>query len=1103
MIFSLTERGGDCGWLVRLLVTGGCLATQVFLCASPSKGSQEKVGQTLTPGIRITELSARLQLAGGGKQNPTSETAQQEMDAAGALCQSATAEDLRKAFKKYEVVRVIWETARDKRHLALTLLRMGQVLSSLHNDAQAAVFLTDARQIGHEIGDSNIEAEAQLTNAMLLLRHGDLQGSLSQVEAVYTITVRNENHALQSIATASLAEIYYDLGDLARGSDRALESLKVSKQANIPKGIARGLYWIGCINVAKRDYDNAVRLFEESLAVARAAHDRPIIVDTLTQIGGLYSMVGQKQRALETFVALEPQAELLADPEKLARLYSGLDSVNQELGNTELSLRYCQKTIEMYHAANYAVGEAQIYVRLGGIQTRLGKYAEALSNYQRALTFFLQNGMTRYTYYVLSDLGELYATQGNDSLAGEYYARAQQLIKAGEDPREYSYLLNRVGRVSERTKGAEAALEYYRHALTLNRSTKDRFGESQTLRLISGAEKKLNDFQEADTAIKAAIAIDEKLRDEVAVSDLRTSYFSEVSEHFDFYIDLLMRESGDNGANKLKALEISERKRARTLLDEVAPLESVASGATSAGAALVDRERQLKTRIEAKRDEYAKLKQDRQSAARAEGVAVELLTLSQEYDQLHSVIRSLGVSKSSSAAPPPLTAKEIQAVIDDPSTLLLEYSLGEERTFLWGISSSEIKSYELPKRSVIEQEVLELNRTIKLMTPSRTLKDQGARSLGVQAADDFRVRAQRLTQILLAPAVHQIVTAKRLVIVADGALHYVPFTALPQLEEADTGGTTNLDARGEIKIRPLLANYEITLLPSVSFLAAARHRAANMSAPSKTMAIIANPVFEQDDERLRRARSDSIAQTRTPGRAPPSRSHSIDEAEVRGTTTEVNSRLTAAVISQVLRDTDVESPNGILPRLFSTQREALEIQSLAGAERSFVALDFDANRKILTSETLKDYRYIHIATHGFFDSTHPELSGIVLSLYDQEGRPQDGFVEIRDIFNLDLNADIVVLSACQTGLGKQVKGEGLTGLAQAFMVAGARRVVASLWKVDDDATAELMTDFYRHLLKEKSTPSSALRAAQLEISATRKWREPFYWAGFFISGEFR
>jgi len=188
--------------------------------------------------------------------------------------------------------------------------------------------------------------------------------------------------------------------------------------------------------------------------------------------------------------------------------------------------------------------------------------------------------------------------------------------------------------------------------------------------------------------------------------------------------------------------------------------------------------------------------------------------------------------------------------------------------------------------------------------------------------------------------------------------------------------------------------------------------------------------------------------------------------------------------------------------LFATQFEARGILSLADPGQSFAALNFEASRLVLTSWRLKDYRIIHIATHGFLDDKHPELSGIVLSLYDQKGRPQNGFVQLRDIYDLDLNADVVVLSACQTALGKQVKGEGLTGLPRAFMSAGARRVIASLWKVDDEATAALMKSFYTSMLKDGLPPAAALRRAKQTVRAQNRWRSAYFWAAFVLQGEY-
>jgi len=144
---------------------------------------------------------------------------------------------------------------------------------------------------------------------------------------------------------------------------------------------------------------------------------------------------------------------------------------------------------------------------------------------------------------------------------------------------------------------------------------------------------------------------------------------------------------------------------------------------------------------------------------------------------------------------------------------------------------------------------------------------------------------------------------------------------------------------------------------------------------------------------------------------------------------------------------------------------------------------------------------VHFATHGVLDLEHPELSGIALSMVDEKGRSRDGYLRLNEIYNLNLPAELVVLSACQTGVGKQIKGEGLIALTRGFMYAGARSVVASLWKVDDAATASLMTEFYRQMFTNKLKPAAALRSAQLKISQEKRWQSPYYWAGFFLQGE--
>jgi CHAT domain-containing protein len=191
-----------------------------------------------------------------------------------------------------------------------------------------------------------------------------------------------------------------------------------------------------------------------------------------------------------------------------------------------------------------------------------------------------------------------------------------------------------------------------------------------------------------------------------------------------------------------------------------------------------------------------------------------------------------------------------------------------------------------------------------------------------------------------------------------------------------------------------------------------------------------------------------------------------------------------------------------LQRLEFTRKEAEQILALVPENQRFSAFDFTANRTTATLPDLSQYRFIHLATHGLLNTVHPELSGVVLSLFDENGADTNGFLRLNDIFNLNLPAELVVLSACETGLGKDVQGEGLVGLTRGFMYAGAKRVVVSLWNVNDSATAELMTKFYQQMLEKGVNPVAALRAAQLEMMKTQAWKAPYYWAAFVVQGEY-
>jgi CHAT domain-containing protein len=274
----------------------------------------------------------------------------------------------------------------------------------------------------------------------------------------------------------------------------------------------------------------------------------------------------------------------------------------------------------------------------------------------------------------------------------------------------------------------------------------------------------------------------------------------------------------------------------------------------------------------------------------------------------------------------------------------------------------------------------------------------------------------------------------------------------------------------------MVVQHEITCQPSASALAALRNDSRKRQPASNLLIVFADPVFEKDDARFKADGGPVVAA----------------QEQSRG-----------AEGYRALRGVGSPQEGQHIPRLFSSRDEAEAVMAATPEGSGLKAVGFEANKTRATSSELKQYRIIHFATHGILDSENPDLSGLVLSLFDKSGEPQDGFLRLNDIYNLELPADLVVLSACNTGLGKQIKGEGIIGLTRGFMYAGASRVMASLWKVDDEATAELIKYFYQEMLLKKKSPAEALRQAQIAMWRQNRWRSPYFWAAFILQGDYK
>jgi CHAT domain-containing protein len=487
------------------------------------------------------------------------------------------------------------------------------------------------------------------------------------------------------------------------------------------------------------------------------------------------------------------------------------------------------------------------------------------------------------------------------------------------------------------------------------------------------------------------------------------------------------------------AFEASERARARSLLDSLT--EAGVDLRQGMDPDLVKREQVSKRAFDDWAERRGRLASAPGTKADTTALAEEYRDLERRYDQVQAEIRSKSPRYAALAQPQPLGLREVQKQVLDPETLLLEYALGEERSYLWAVSSQDQTSYELPPRAEIERAAGSVyERLTARLNVSGDPRDRRER---IERADaGYWQEAGRLSEVLLGPVAKRM-AGKRILVVPDGALQYLPFAALP----VPGGGNEPV---------PMVVEHEIVSLPSASVLAVLRRETKGRTPPGKAVAVLADPVFEPDDPRLPAARGGAV-RSGGPG----------------------------------------------FPRLAATRQEADAIVAVAARGTTLRAIDFDASRATALSPELAQYRIVHFATHGVFDNETPGLSALILSMLDARGQPQDGFLRLHDIYGLRLPAELVVLSACSTALGKQVRGEGLVGIVRGFMYAGAKRVVASLWKVDDEATGELMSRFYLEMLRENQSPAAALRQAQLAVWRQNRWRPPFYWAAFVLQGEWR
>jgi CHAT domain-containing protein/tetratricopeptide (TPR) repeat protein len=815
------------------------------------------------------------------------------------------------------------------------------------------------------------------------------------------------------------------------------------------------LHQMGFINNRLGERQQALDYYKQALAWHRTLADRPKQAIILNNIGAVYYALGEKQQAIDYYNQVLALIRETSDRPQEATILNNILNIPP---NSEISFRDRPVTpIPLSNILNISPnrltssgdrsGEATTLNNIGLAYNDLGEQQKAREYFNQALTLFRAMGDRTREATTLTNIGLVYNNLGNQQQALDYYNQALDLRRKVGDRRGEALTLNNIGVSYSELREKQKALEYFNLSLPIFRTVGDRPGEAVTLYNSAIVKGDRGNFREAITDIEASIKIIENLRTKIANPELRTSYFATVQNYYQFYIDLLMQlhKTHPKSGYNTKALEASERSRTRILLELLQ--EANADIRQGVSPELLDQERSLQQQldtIEKRRVEV--LSRPNYTPAQKAELEQKWQALLRQYQDIQAKIRSTSPRYAALTQPQPLTLAQIQQQILDDQTILLQYSLGKYRSYLWAVTKTSITSYELPPTADIE-------------TAARNFRDIVTKKLYRNIPNKVTEANNTLSQMILQPAAAQL-AQKRLLIVGDGILNYLPFAALSLPETS-----------GQNRNQPLIVDHEIVHLPSASTLGILRQNYNDRQSPSRTLAILADPVFSPEDERVKTS-------------ATTTNREAIKSANLS--------------LSRSSRDNDVQ-----WSRLKFTRQEAKIIQGLVPGNSSTQSLDFAASRAAATSPNLSQYKIIHFATHGFVNTTHPELSGIVLSLVDEQGKALNGFLRLTDIFNLKLAADLVVLSACQTGLGKNIQGEGIVGLTRGFMYAGAKRVVVSLWSVDDEGTATFMAKFYERMLQKGLTPAAALRAAQLAMWQQEKWQSPYYWAAFTLQGEWR
>jgi len=849
---------------------------------------------------------------------------------------------------------------------------------------------------------------------------------------------------IEGQAEALLVETYCVPNKL-EALDKAQKSLQLWTSLNNRLGMAQAYLVVGEYHLVQNNVIEAANNYEMARQLWQELNVPNQVAEALISLGFVEWRKGAWQASLSFYIqAQQLIVEEAAEPFMMGQIKAGLAEAFLESGMEETGLDKYREALEHFRQTNYSISLIGMQWGIGTAHYFLGNYNEALANLSTTREQALGIKDVRLAAMCDDFLGRTHYELKNYPDALKHYQFAYQGFVSSGSPMEATRTLALMGQVYQQQGNLKAAKSNYLKALASFEKLSDQVNESATLYALGTLELGQNKLDQAEEYLRKSIRLTETMRRVSSNVDLTAAFSSKVHDRYEKYIDCLMRKYQTSQSERLAidAFEMSELSRARSLTELLHATQANLFPGLNPELAL--QEQKLRGYLRLNENTKLSLLSGEYNTEELKALEVAHQELQTRHDQIIQQIRQLNPRYEQVIQPSAWNLSMIQnQIVVDDDTVLLEYSLGSERSYLWAITRSGIKSYSLPGEAKIFELAARVYSLLKETPEGNT-------------DCELSIAAEELASVVLYPAQEQL-NRRRVIVISDGILNCIPFQILPSPVDKE----------------PLIASTEIINAPSASILGQLQQEAKSRPLPNNLLAAFGNPIF-----------ADTVPHT--------------NEKTANETTVVATARLRSALREMKLNG-EAFDPT-VVPRLFHAKRELDTLRKLAG-ESSMIVSEYDATRDRFLNTDLSRFAILHLVTHAYYIQDHPENSGFLLSNITNEQKELPNFVGLREIYELRAPVLLVVLSACQTALGENLRGEGLMGLTRGFMHAGASSVVASLWEVDDRATSELMQLFYSNMLERGMKTSEALRAAQNSIRQRPEWRSPHYWAAFTLQGE--